>query len=89
MNKYLFKQPSDYLLEIAKKEKNFRKRKKYTQTDLANRAGISLGSLKRFEQTGEISFNSLLKIAHVLDVLEDFENLFKEKDVPTFIQKLF
>jgi hypothetical protein len=39
-----------------------------------------LGSLKRFEQTGQISFESLLKIALVLDCLKDFENICKEKE---------
>jgi hypothetical protein len=39
-----------------------------------------LGSLKRFEQTGQISFESLLKIALVLDCLKDFENICKVKE---------
>ena len=37
---------------------------------------MSLGSVKRFEQSGEISLASLLKIALVLDRLGDFEGLF-------------
>ena len=35
-----------------------------------------MASLKRFEQTGEISFVSLLKIAAVLDELDVFDSLF-------------
>lgn len=61
---------------MAEKEKAKRKYKKLTQQQLAERSGVSLGSLKRFEQTGEISLTSLLKLAFVLDSLKDFEKLF-------------
>ena len=40
---------------IAQKIVRLRKRKKITQKQLAARSGVSLGSLKRFEQSGEIS----------------------------------
>lgn len=36
--------------------------------------------MKRFEQTGEISFVSLLKIATVLDETERFADLFQSKE---------
>ncbi len=53
-----------------------RKRKKITQKQLAVRSGVSLGSLKRFEQSGEISLQSLTKIAIALDVENELEDLF-------------
>ena len=56
-----------------------RKEKKLTQVELSRLAGVSLGSLKRFEQTGNISLNSLIKIAFVLDCQEDFDSLFAKK----------
>ena len=43
---------------------------------LAARSGVSLGSLKRFEQSGEISLQSLTKIAIALDVENELEDLF-------------
>lgn len=46
-----------------------------TQEGLANKSGVSLGSLKRFESSGQISLESLLKISLVLDCLEDFQQL--------------
>ena len=52
------------------------KRKKITQKQLAARSGVSLGSLKRFEQSGEISLQSLTKIAIALDVENELEDLF-------------
>lgn len=50
-----------------------------TQSELAKRSGVSLGSVRRFEQSGEISLTSLLKIASVLNALDDFEPLFSQK----------
>ena len=52
------------------------KRKKITQKQLAARSGVSLGSFKRFEQSGEISLQSLTKIAIALDVENELEGLF-------------
>ncbi len=40
--------------DIAQKIVRLRKRKKITQKQLAVRSGVSLGSLKRFEQSGDI-----------------------------------
>lgn len=62
--------------DIAQKIVRLRKRKKITQKQLAARSGVSLGSLKRFEQIGEISLQSLTKIAIALDVENELEGLF-------------
>ena len=61
---------------IAQKIVRLRKRKKITQKQLAARSGVSLGSLKRFEQSGELSLQSLTKIAIALDVENELEDLF-------------
>ena len=63
-------------IDIAQKIVRLRKRKKITQKQLAARSGVSLGSLKRFEQSGEISLQSLTKIAIALDVENELEDLF-------------
>lgn len=62
--------------DIAQKIVRLRKRKKITQKQLAARSGVSLGSLNRFEQSGEISLQSLTKIAIALDVENELEDLF-------------
>lgn len=64
--------------EIANKIKRLRKRRKISQKDLSKRSGVSLGSIKRFEQSGEISLRSLSKIAIALDVEQELEHLFEE-----------
>ena len=66
--------------EVAVNVANLRKRKKISQAVLADKSGVSLGSIKRFEQTGEISLQSLTKIAIALDSEKEIDGLFK--DVP-------
>lgn len=77
LNNYRFEDV--VLRDLAKREKKRRKSMKITQKDMARRTGVSLGSIKRFEQTGEISLHSLLKIAFVLNCLDDFDHLFERK----------
>lgn len=72
-----FKTGKEIAKDIARRERNKRKLYKLTQQELANKSGVSLGSLKRFESTGNISLKSLLKLAFVLDSQIDFDNLFK------------
>ena len=75
------KTPKEYGMEIAVNLKRLRKSKKLSQTELAARSGVSYGSLKRFEQTGEISLESLLRIAVVLQAAEPFADLFKPTEI--------
>ena len=71
------KTEQEIIKDISLRVRNKRKLYKLSQQQLSNKSGVSLGSLKRFERTGEISFKSLLKIAFVLDSQNDFDNLFK------------
>ncbi|AKF24604.1 transcriptional regulator [Sulfurovum lithotrophicum] len=67
--------PSDMMDTLKSKFRQRRKALGYTQTELSERSGVSLGSLKRFERSGQISLESLLKLAFVLDCLGDFSSL--------------
>ncbi|MCD8285700.1 MAG: helix-turn-helix domain-containing protein [Clostridia bacterium] len=58
-----------------------RKEQHLTQKDLARKSGVSLASYRRFEQTGEISLYSFLRVADALGYLSDFDSLFKYKRV--------
>ena len=62
---------------IVERAKKKRKQMKISQKELSQKSGVTYASIRRFETTGEISLTSLLKIAHALDALKDFENLFK------------
>lgn len=63
--------------QLVEREKQRRKKMNLSQRDLANKSGVSYASIRRFENVGEISLNSLLKIANALDCLEDFNLIFK------------
>lgn len=67
------------LFELVKRFKERRKELNWTQEELSKRSKISYGSIKRFEQTGEISFVSLLKIAEAMNCLNDFDELFSHE----------
>jgi transcriptional regulator with XRE-family HTH domain len=71
----LTKLPSDYLEILPQRLKVLRKKAGYSQQELATRSKVSLGSLKRFESSGQISLNALLRLMHVLGRLEDLENV--------------
>lgn len=73
--------------DVAKREKALRKEIGLTQKMLAFRSGVSLSSLRRFEQTGEISFVSLIRISDVLGRIDEYVGLFDEA-IPTDLSKL-
>jgi len=83
------KKPYDYLAEIALWHKTLRKQAGFSQSELAKRSGVSLGSLKRFEATGQISLESLLKLMEMLDHLQDFDLILKPVENLKEIEKLF
>lgn len=58
-----------------------RKLMKITQKQLSKKSGVSYGSIRRFETTGDISLMSLIKIASALECLEDFEHLFNKMSI--------
>ena len=66
---------------IVERMKTRRKQMKLSQRQLSQKSGVTYASIRRFETTGEISLTSLLKIAHALDALKDFEKLFKGKAI--------
>ena len=72
------KSPNDVLEEVRDRFKQRRLALNLTQAGLAKRSGVALGSLKRFETTGLVAFDSLLKLAIVLDCLGDFDRLAAE-----------
>ena len=80
MNNISFlKSPHDINMEIAKRISARRKEQKITQEQLSVRSDVSYGSIKRFERTGEISLSSLIKIAFVLGLEDEFDLLFAKK----------
>ena len=83
------KKPFDILIDLAEKHKVLRKQIGLTQSELAKRSGVSLGSIKRFELSGQISLESLLKSVHILNRIGDFELILNPDYNLKNIDKLF
>ncbi|MFI3237532.1 MAG: helix-turn-helix transcriptional regulator [Lachnospiraceae bacterium] len=80
MNIKIFEQntPREISIGIADRLKTIRKRRGETQASLSKKSGVSLGSMKRFETSGEISLASLIKISIALELEHEFDKLFTE-----------
>ena len=61
--------------KIAERFRRIRKRRSISQQRLAEMSGVSYGSIKRFESTGQISLLSLTRLAIALDAADDLRNL--------------
>ena len=79
--------PHEMRKRIGQRAKETRLRLNMPQQELASRSGVSLSTVKRFEQTGNISFGSLLEIAFVLNKMENFEDIFKAPEITSLFVK--
>ena len=69
--------PAEMGKSLADRTRALRLLKGWTRSTLAQRAGVTAASLKRFETTGKASLELVLKVAHALARLEEFEQLFQ------------
>lgn len=63
---------------LALRVRKIRKRRKISQQKLADLSGVSYGSIKRFEPSGQISLLALTKIAMALDMADELRNIFSQ-----------
>ena len=68
--------PRDMARTLAGRAKSLRLERGWTQQEVALRAGLALATYRRFERTGRISLERLLKLAVVLDARAGVEHLF-------------
>ena len=78
MNEYIWETAEELHKKIADRVRLIRKRRSISQEKLAQISGVSFGSVKRFETTGQISLLSLTRIAMALDMADDLRQLFTE-----------
>jgi transcriptional regulator with XRE-family HTH domain len=67
--------PSEVSLALGERVKTLRLLKGWKRQTLADRAGVSAASLRRFEATGKASLELVLRTAHALGRLTDFSKL--------------
>jgi len=90
MNKALeWKTNDERIKEVANRFVKARKALKISQQRLATISGVSYGSIRRFEKTGQISFYSLVCLADAINYQDDIDNLFRNityKDIMDIIK---
>lgn len=77
--------PQEILKEIADKARAKRLSLDLSQQTLSTKSGVSYGVIKKFERTGQISLESLLKLALVLGSLGDFDQVFAPNKPETYL----
>ena len=76
--------------KLARRVRNIRKRRSISQEKLAQMSGVSYGSIKRFEASGQISLISLTKIAMALEIADELRTIFTQvpyKDIQEVINE--
>lgn len=90
MEQFVWETAEELDQKLAQRVQNIRKRRSISQEKLASMSGVSYGSIKRFETSGQISLISLTKIAMALDIADELRNLFKKvpyKDIQEVINE--
>ena len=90
MEQFIWETAEELDQNLALRVRNSRKRRSISQEKLASISGVSYGSIKRFEATGQISLISLTKIAMALDMADELRNLFTQvpyKDIREVINE--
>ena len=90
MEQFVWETAEELDQKLAKRIRNIRRRRSISQEKLAEMSGVSYGSIKRFETSGQISLISLTKIAIALDLADELRNLFTQapyKDIQEVINE--
>lgn len=77
MDGFSLQTPEQVGKSLAARLKTLRLAKGWKQATLAERSGVSLASLRRFETSGQVSLQHLLALAFALNRLDDFDALFQ------------
>ena len=73
----IFLTPFETAQALAKSAREKRLSLNLSQKSLSDSSGVSYSVIKKFELTGKISLESLLKIAAALNCLDGFSKIFK------------
>ena len=90
MGQFVWETAEELDQKLAQRVRNIRRRRSISQEKLASMSGVSLGSVKRFETSGQISLISLTRIAIALDLADELRTLFIQapyKDIQEVINE--
>jgi transcriptional regulator with XRE-family HTH domain len=80
--------PGTLLYRLAQRMRERRLARGWSRAELSARSGVALATLQKFEQTGQVSLERLLRLADALDVLRDFERVLAEPAPPQSLAEL-
>ena len=75
------KTPKEIMILLSKKIRALREQENMSQMELSERSGVAYASIRKFESTGIISLEPLLKICEALKRLTDFESILLPSDM--------
>ena len=90
MEQFIWETAEELDQKLAGRVRNIRKRRSISQEKLAQMSGVSYGSIKRFEASGQISLISLTKIAMALEIADELRTIFTQvpyKDIQEVINE--
>ncbi len=67
--------PEEVERQLAARIRALRLLRNWKQSTLAERSGVSLPTIRRYEGTGRITLKNLLRLCHALGRLDDFMEL--------------
>ena len=79
--KNVFQTPIDISKKLASNLKALRLEKRWKRTTLADRAGVTESTLRRFEVSGKISMGNFLKLLHALGRLDEMDAILNPSTV--------
>jgi transcriptional regulator with XRE-family HTH domain len=75
------KSATEIARELARRVRERRLRRGWTQAELAQRAGVKTSTYILFERTGRIAVLRLLKILDVLELASEFDQIGRQEDL--------
>lgn len=83
LDSYILDNPDDIAAGIAADFRRRRIERNLTRAQVAEKAGIPLSTLSRFEQKGLVSLHNLISIAIVLGYIPEIRNIFSQPKYST------
>jgi transcriptional regulator with XRE-family HTH domain len=69
--------PGEIEAEFAQRIRLARVSRNMTQPDLAERVGVSVGTIRNLERSGDCAFSTIIKVALALRLEKGLDDLFK------------
>jgi transcriptional regulator with XRE-family HTH domain len=78
---FILSTPSEICAELGRRLRARRLMQEWSQLELAQRAGLSVGTIKNLEGKGQASLESFVQVVAALGLADDLGELFRIKTV--------